>query len=88
MSSGLQGERTELAWLRTTLASWAAALITLRAVFPSGAVALVGSATVTVVACVRRRRLSEPGVPAVLSIGVALFLSCACVLVALVGLLF
>jgi hypothetical protein len=83
VSSGLQGERTELAWLRTALASWAAALITTRAAFPLGAIALLASITVTVVAGVRRRRLKDPGAPPALSYKAALALTCACTLIAL-----
>lgn len=81
-TSGLQRQRTELAWLRTVLASWAVAALTARMAFPVGIVAVTGPVAVTVVAHARRRRLRERSVPPALSRTAAVFLAVACVLIA------
>jgi amino acid permease len=81
MSSGLQGERTELAWLRTLLSAWASALIVMKIVFPLGIVAVIGPAAVTVIAWRRRRWLKE-AVPPALPYEAAALVSAACVVVA------
>ncbi len=82
MSSGLQGERTELAWLRTMLSAWAAALLAMKIVYPLGLVAVIAPATVTVIAWRRRRWLKEQ-VPPALPYEAALLMSAGCVVVAL-----
>jgi uncharacterized membrane protein YidH (DUF202 family) len=79
--SGLQRQRTELAWLRTVLSSWAVAALTARTAFPIGIVALTGPVAVTAIAHARRRRLREDGAPAPLSRTVAMLLAVACVVI-------
>jgi len=81
-ASGLQCQRTELAWLRTMLSSWAVAALTARTAFPVGIVALTGPMAVTVLAHLRRRRLREDGTPPPLPRAVALFMAVACALIA------
>ena len=85
MSSGLQAERTELAWLRTTLSCWAVGLIALKIVFPVGAPVLLGPMIVTVVAHRRRRRLRARGVPSPLSRTEGMLVAAACVAIAVIG---
>jgi hypothetical protein len=85
MSSGLQGQRTELAWLRMTLASWAVAALTVRLAFPVGLLAVAGPVALTAIAHARRRRLRDGGTPPTLSRGVAMLTAAACVLIALGG---
>lgn len=80
--SGLQSQRTELAWLRTVLSSWAVAALTARMAFPAGIVAVTGPVAVTVIAHARRRRLREAPVPPTLSRTAAALLVLACVLIA------
>lgn len=81
-ASGLQSQRTELAWLRTVLSSWAVAALTARMAFPVGIIAVTGPVAVTVIAHARRRRLRKKGVPPELSRRAAVLLAVACVLVA------
>jgi lysylphosphatidylglycerol synthetase-like protein (DUF2156 family) len=78
MSAGLQSQRTELAWLRTMLSSWAVAVLTARTAFPVGIIAVTGPVAVTVIAHRRRRRLGGAGTPPSLSRGMAIFLAAAC----------
>ncbi|MCO6007642.1 DUF202 domain-containing protein [Actinoallomurus purpureus] len=85
MSSGLQAQRTELAWLRTTLSSWAVGLLALKIAFPVGAVALLGPLAVTVVAHRRRRRLRAYGVPPPLSRAEGMLVAGACAVIAIAG---
>ncbi|MFL6052644.1 MAG: DUF202 domain-containing protein [Actinoallomurus sp.] len=85
MSSGLQAQRTELTWLRTTLSCWAVGLLTLKIAFPVGAVALLGPLIVTVVAYRRRRRLRAYGEPPALSPAEAALLAGACMVIAIAG---
>ncbi|MGH3374124.1 MAG: hypothetical protein ACRDP6_05250 [Actinoallomurus sp.] len=85
MSAGLQGQRTELAWLRTMLSSWAVAVLTTRVAFPLGAIALTGPVAVTAIAHARRRRLSGDGTPPVLPWSVAMLMTAACVMIAVVA---
>jgi hypothetical protein len=80
--SGLQRQRTELAWLRTVLSSWAVAALTARTAFPVGIVAVTGPVAVTVIAHARRRRLRENAVPPTLSRTAAVLLAVACALIA------
>ncbi len=82
MTSGLQAERTELAWLRTMLSSWATTLIALKVVFPAGVLSLIAPVALTVIACGRRRRLKGAGSPPALHRGVAAAVAGACALVA------
>jgi hypothetical protein len=83
MSSGLQSQRTELAWLRTMLSSWAVALLTARAAFPVGVLALTGPVAVTAIAHARRRRLKDDGIPPALTRGGAMLVAAACIVIAL-----
>lgn len=83
MSAGLQRQRTELAWLRTMLSSWAVAVLTARVAFPVGIIAVTGPVAVTAIAHARRRRLSAEGTPPALPCGVALLVAAACVVIAL-----
>lgn len=85
MSAGLQAERTELAWRRTTLSSWAVALLAARISFPLGAVALAGPLTLTAIFFARRRRLRSTGAPPVLSRTEAAVAVLACVVIAGAG---
>jgi uncharacterized membrane protein YidH (DUF202 family) len=87
MSAGLQQQRTELAWLRTMLSSWAVAVLTARVAFPLGIIAVGGPVAVTVIAHARRRRLSRDGTPPVLSRTVAMLVAAACVAIALTAVL-
>jgi uncharacterized membrane protein YidH (DUF202 family) len=86
VSAGLQGERTELAWARTALSSWAVGLLALKGGLPWSMLALVAPITVTGIARARRRHLRDAAVPAPLHEGAAVLAAAACVLVALVGL--
>jgi lysylphosphatidylglycerol synthetase-like protein (DUF2156 family) len=81
-SGGLQRQRTELAWLRTILSSWAVAVLTARTAFPVGIIAVFGPVAVTAIAHVRRRRLREDGTPPALTRTVAALLAVACVVIA------
>ena len=85
MNSGLQRQRTDLAWLRLILASWAVVVIAARVALPVGVLALMGPVAVTAVAQVRRRRLKDDGTPPALSRGVAVLMAVACVLTAVAG---
>ncbi|WP_433182047.1 DUF202 domain-containing protein [Actinoallomurus sp. CA-150999] len=83
MSSGLQAQRTELAWLRTTLSCWAVGLLAFKIAFPVGAAALLGPVTLTVVAYRRRRLLRTEAPPpmsrvqGVLAVGTCLVIAIA-----------
>lgn len=81
--SGLQSQRTELAWLRTMLSSWAVAVLTARVAFPVGIIAMTGPVAVTVIAHRRRRRLAGGGTPPSLSRGTAVLAAAACVVIGL-----
>lgn len=83
MSSGLQVQRTELAWLRTTLACWAVALLAAKIAFPYGMVSLGGPIVVSAINYVRWRRLRDDHPPAPLSRAGAGLLTVACVLLAI-----
>jgi uncharacterized membrane protein YidH (DUF202 family) len=85
VSSGLQAQRTELAWLRTALSCWAVGLLALKIAFPTGAVALLGPLIVTVIAHRRRRRLRAYGDPPPLSRVEGVLLAGACLVIALAG---
>lgn len=85
MSSGLQAERTELAWRRTALSSWAVALLATKTAFPVGAAAFAGPLTLTVIFFVRRRRLRSVGEPPSLSPTEAALATLACMVVAGAG---
>ena len=87
MSAGLQAERTELAWLRTTLSSWAVAVLTARVAFPVGIVAVIGPVAVTVLAHARRRRLARDGSPPSLARDTAILTALACAAIAVTALL-
>lgn len=82
VSSGLQVQRTELAWARTTLASWALALLTAKIAFPAGTLALAGPAVVSAIAYRRRRWLRSGHPPPSLSHAEAGLLALACAVVA------
>jgi hypothetical protein len=81
-TGGLPGQRTELAWLRTILSSWAVAALAARTAFPIGVIAVAGPVAVTVIAHARRRRLRQDGAPPPLPRTVAMLLAVACVMVA------
>lgn len=83
MSAGLQSQRTELAWLRTMLSSWAVAVLTARTAFPVGMIAVTGPVAVTVIAHRRRRRLAESGTPPSLRPGTAILLAASCTVIVL-----
>ena len=85
MSSGLQAQRTELAWLRTALSCWAVGLLAFKIAFPVGAVALLAPAILTVVAYRRRRLLRADGVPPPLSSVQGVLAVGACVVIAIAG---
>jgi hypothetical protein len=85
MSPGLQGQRTELAWLRMTLSSWTVTALTVRLAFPLGLLAVTGPLALTAVAHARRRRLRAGGTPPALSRRIAMLTAAACVLIALGG---
>ena len=87
MSPGLQGQRTELAWLRMTLSSWTVTALTVRLAFPLGLLAVTGPLALTAVAHARRRRLRAGGTPPALSRRVAMLTAAACALIALGGVL-
>jgi hypothetical protein len=82
VTGGLQGQRTELSWLRTTLSSWAVAVLTARMAFPVGIIVLTGPVAVTVIAHRRRRRLKNAGTPPALDRGTAILMAIACVMIA------
>jgi hypothetical protein len=84
--SGLQRQRTELAWLRTMLSSWAVAVLTTRLAFPLGVIALTGPVAVTAIAHARRRRLSGDDTPPALPPYVAMLVAVACVMIAVAAL--
>jgi hypothetical protein len=83
MSSGLQSQRTELAWLRTTLSAWAVTAIAARVDLPVGMLAVAGPVAVTLIAYARRRRLREKVLPPALAPAEAAPVAAACVLIAL-----
>jgi uncharacterized membrane protein YidH (DUF202 family) len=83
MSSGLQVQRTELAWLRTTLSCWAVALLTAKIAFPYGTLALGGPIIVSAINYERRRRLRGDHPPPRLSYTEAFVLLVACVVLAI-----
>jgi hypothetical protein len=85
MSAGLQRQRTDLAWLRLILASWAVVVLTARVALPVGVLALMGPVAVTAIAQSRRRRLRGDGTPPTLSRAVAVLMVVACVLTAVAG---
>lgn len=87
MSSGLQSQRTELAWLRTMLSSWAVAVLTARVAFPVGIIAVTGPVAVTVIAHRRRRRLAGESTPLALSRGTAILVAAACAAIGVVAVL-
>lgn len=87
VSSGLQVQRTELAWTRTTLASWALALLTAKIAFPAGTLALAGPVVVSAIAYRRRRRLRSEPPPPSLSRAEAGMLALACAVAAVGSLL-
>jgi Domain of unknown function (DUF202) len=82
MRHGLQVQRTELAWVRTTLACWAVALLTAKIAFPYGALSLAGPVIVSAINYVRWRRLREDHPPPRLSLAEAGLLTAACVVLA------
>ena len=84
---GLQSQRTELAWLRTMLSSWAVAVLTARTAFPVGMIAVTGPVAVTVIAHRRRRRLSGAGTPPAVSRGTVILLAAACVAIGVTAVL-
>ncbi|MEV0404704.1 DUF202 domain-containing protein [Actinoallomurus sp. NPDC050550] len=84
MSSGLQAQRTELAWLRTTLSCWAVGLLAFKIAFPVGAVALLAPVTLTVVAY-RRRRLLRTDVPPSMSRVQGVLAVGTCLVIAIAG---
>jgi lysylphosphatidylglycerol synthetase-like protein (DUF2156 family) len=85
MNSGLQRQRTDLAWLRLILASWAVVVLTARVALPVGVLATAGPVAVTAIAQARRRRLRADGTPPALSRRVAVLMVTACVLTAVAG---
>jgi hypothetical protein len=85
VSPGLQAQRTELTWLRTTLSSWVVAVLTARVAFPAGIVAVTGPVAITALAHARRRRLRTSDPPPVLSRRAVVLVAGAHVLIALVA---
>ena len=85
MNSGLQRQRTDLAWLRVILASWAVVVLAARVALPVGVLALAGPVALTAIAQTRRRRLRDDGAPPALSRGMAVLMAAACVLTAVAG---
>jgi hypothetical protein len=83
MSSGLQVQRTELAWLRTTLSCWAVALLTAKIAFPLGTLALAGPIIISAINYGRWRRLRGEYPPSRLSYAEAGLLTVACVVLAI-----
>ncbi|MDN3356960.1 hypothetical protein [Actinomadura sp. DC4] len=77
-AAGSQRQRTELAWLRMTLSSWAMAVLTARTTFPAGLIVVAGPAALTAIAHARRRRLGEDAAPAALRRETAMLLAVAC----------
>jgi Mg2+/citrate symporter len=82
MRHGLQVQRTELAWVRTTLSCWAVALLTTKIAFPYGALSLAGPTIVSAINYMRWRRLREDHPPRRLSVAEAGLLTVACVVLA------
>jgi hypothetical protein len=87
VSDGLQRQRTELAWLRTTLSAWAVAALMVRLDFPVGVLAVTGPVAVTVIASAQRRRLANGDAVRALTRRWALLVTAACALIALTGVL-
>jgi hypothetical protein len=85
VSPGLQTQRTELTWSRTTLSSWAVAALTARVAFPAGIIAVIGPVAVTALAHARRRRLRTGDPPPVLSRRAVLLVAGAHMVIALVA---
>jgi lysylphosphatidylglycerol synthetase-like protein (DUF2156 family) len=85
MTSGLQRERTDLAWLRLVLSCWAMVVLTARVTLPVGVLAVTGPAAVTAIAEVRRRRLRGDGTPRTLSPAAAMLMVIACMMTAVAG---
>lgn len=86
MNSGLQAERTELAWLRTMVSCWAVGLLALKVVFPFGALALTAPVVLTVIGHRRRRLLRGRGVPPPLSRAKGIVVAMACVVIVITAL--
>jgi hypothetical protein len=82
VSSGLQVQRTELAWLRTTLSCWAVALLAAKIAFPYGVLALAGPVVVSAITYRRWLRLRSDYPPPGLSAAEAFLLTAACVVLA------